>query len=404
MLRHGLASTPSHFPMITRLYADNFRCLSNFEMEFGPLTVLLGPNGSGKSAALSLVSGLRDFILGRTTLAKLFTPESRTRWDKRFRQTFELGVRLDDKDYKYRLVVSHHEGPARRENSPSTRLEEESLFCGGLQLFNATREETRLFHDDGTEGVQLLTDWQVSGISRIHERADNHKLIAFRNFFRLLPVIVLNPYGVTAVTKEREPVTLPRNDCSDFADFLAHIIVADAQVRTRVERELRIGALEDFMAFEAPPSGDVQVVYCLFSREGGQAVRFRLDELSSGQIAAILLQTVTCFVEYHEGGLILDEPGNFLSVSEMQPFLKQLETLAMEHGRQVILSTHHPVAIDFLAAGHGLWFERDPAGPTRRPVPLVIKEDEAGSDAYLRISDLIARGWLSGIGVESHAS
>lgn len=390
--------------MITRLYADNFRCLSNFEMEFEPLTVLLGPNGSGKSAALGLVSGLRDFILGRTTLAKLFPPESRTRWDKRFRQTFELGVRLDGKDYKYRLVVSHHEGPARRENALSNRLEDESLICDNQLLFGATREETRLFNDHGGGGVQLLTDWQVSGISRIHERGDNRKLIAFRDFLRLLPAIALNPYGVAAVTKDREPVSLPKIDCSDFADFLANIITGDAQVRTRVEMELRTGVLEDFLAFEAPPSGDVQVVYCLFSREGGQVVRFRLDELSSGQIAAILLQTVTCFVEVHEGGLILDEPGNFLSVSEMQPFLKQLETLAMERGRQVILSTHHPVAIDFLAAGHGMWFERDPAGPTRRPVPLVIKEDEAGSDAYLRISDLIARGWLSGIGVESHAS
>jgi predicted ATPase len=74
MLRHGLKTTESDLLMITRLDADNFRCLSNFEMECGPLTVLPGPNGSGKSAALGLVSGPRDIILGRTTLSKLFAP------------------------------------------------------------------------------------------------------------------------------------------------------------------------------------------------------------------------------------------------------------------------------------------------------------------------------------------
>src|SRR5438552_3123864 len=81
--------------MFLRLYADNYRCLSNFTLQFESLSVLLGPNGSGKSTVLGLVANLRDFILGRGKSLDLFPPETLTRWDKRIEQTFELGVRLD---------------------------------------------------------------------------------------------------------------------------------------------------------------------------------------------------------------------------------------------------------------------------------------------------------------------
>ena len=33
--------------MITRLYADNFKTLVNFELPLGPMNLLLGANGPG---------------------------------------------------------------------------------------------------------------------------------------------------------------------------------------------------------------------------------------------------------------------------------------------------------------------------------------------------------------------
>ena len=386
--------------MITRLYVDNFRCLSNFEVKFAPLTILLGANGSGKSACLGLLAGLRDLILGKTNVAILCPEESRTRWDKRIEQAFELGVRLDEGDFLYRLVVIHLPHPNPRRQSIFVHIQEETLSVDGKQLYRATMDDVRVYNDRGEESAPLLPDWQISGISRIHERFDNLKLIAFREFMGKVPIIALNPYAVNPATREKEPVELPAVDCGNFADFISNLIVSDAQVMRPVEEALRNGPLPDFLAFEAQLSGDVRVVYCLFSKQGSSALRFRLDELSSGQIATVILQTVATFVEKHEGALVLDEPGNFLAISEMEPFLARLQELALEQNRQVIISTHHPVAIDFLAAGHGLWFERDAAGPTRVPVKLHMQDEGDPENSYLRVSDLIARGWLSGIGVQ----
>ena len=44
------AARQYHRAMITRLYANNFRCLVAFKTEFDSFGVLCGPNGAGKSS------------------------------------------------------------------------------------------------------------------------------------------------------------------------------------------------------------------------------------------------------------------------------------------------------------------------------------------------------------------
>ncbi len=49
--------------MLTKLYANNYRCLVNFEVEFDSLTLLLGPNGGGKTSIFDLLYNLRKLII-----------------------------------------------------------------------------------------------------------------------------------------------------------------------------------------------------------------------------------------------------------------------------------------------------------------------------------------------------
>ena len=81
------------------------------------------------------------------------------------------------------------------------------------------------------------------------------------------------------------------------------------------------------------------------------------------------------------GPLLLDEPSNFLGLSEIQPLLTCLQDAALEGVFQVILTAHHPVAVDFLAGQYGSWLEREPSGPTRvQPIRVIdiVLADEAG--------------------------
>ena len=44
--------------MITRLYANNFRCLVAFDITFDSFGVLCGPNGAGKSTLLKCLASV----------------------------------------------------------------------------------------------------------------------------------------------------------------------------------------------------------------------------------------------------------------------------------------------------------------------------------------------------------
>jgi predicted ATPase len=378
--------------MFTRCYADNYRCLANFELPLEPLSVLLGANGSGKSTVLVLIASLRDFILGRGNSLELFPPQTLARWDKRIEQTFELGLTLDEGEYKYRLRV-RHEAPERALN----KVIEETLSLNGQPLFAANDQIIHLYIDSHVEGGQMLPDRHVSGISRINQRRDNLKLMAFRRAVEGTLVLALNPALVSAVSAAKQPVTIPMPDCSDFADWLKYVSTAESLARQEAEQSLAKGGLAGFRVFQADPSGDAEILQCIFEPK----LKFRLDELSSGQIALVILETALAVAGERNGVLVLDEPGNFLGLSEIQPLLARLQDAALEGRFQVILTAHHPIAVDFLAAGHGSWLEREPGGPTRVH-PIRVAESVAGDKAGMRVSDLIARGWLSGLGLPNH--
>ena len=89
--------------------------------------------------------------------------------------------------------------------------------------------------------------------------------------------------------------------------------------------------------------------------------------------------------------LCIDEPENFLALPEIQPWLRQLYDCCDEGKLQALLISHHPECINYLLASPiGYWFERQSNAPVR---VRKISSEEA-DDSGLKISELIARGWL----------
>ena len=58
--------------MLKRLYADNFRCLENFEIRFGESNLLLGRNGTGKTSVLDVLRKIQDLVVRGQKVDQVF--------------------------------------------------------------------------------------------------------------------------------------------------------------------------------------------------------------------------------------------------------------------------------------------------------------------------------------------
>ena len=118
--------------MIRRFYADNFRCLVNFELEFDELNVLLGANGTGKSSVFDVLQKVQSFVhrggridevFRRRDLSHLYPGNRRNDPGDHgdgVRQKIELDLDIAGHSFQYRLAIGHR-GPSSDRARRSSR-------------------------------------------------------------------------------------------------------------------------------------------------------------------------------------------------------------------------------------------------------------------------------------------
>jgi predicted ATPase len=85
--------------------------------------------------------------------------------------------------------------------------------------------------------------------------------------------------------------------------------------------------------------------------------------------------------------VFLDEPDNFASLREIQPWLLQAEAAADDSRGQLILISHHPEILNMWAHEYGMRMFRENGGPVR------IEKYKTDYDDLLQPSEVVARGW-----------
>lgn len=365
--------------MLRRLFVDNFRCLVNLDVRFSEVSLLLGPNGSGKSTLFTVIRRLRDFLLEPKTAAELFPAATRCRWVAQSKQTFELVVKTSHGDCCYRLVLDG--------NGPKVRVAEETLrHIDDRALFTFKDGQIQLYRDDGSEGPSFRFNWELSGLGAVVPGPDNVILTAFKSMLGRFVVSSLNPPFMTTETEVEESVL--GSDGRNFAGWYRGLS-QEHQDRLPDLFEALKGPLPGFTGCQLVSRGsEVRALEVLFKRNG-TVNRMKFGELSDGQRALIVLYTLVLGIggPYH---LFLDEPENYLSLPEIQPWLIEIKD-AVADGKldQAVLISHHPELIDYLGAEADvpIWFKVGDSGAARIVGPPML------DGKVLRWSEEVARRW-----------
>lgn len=366
--------------MLKRLYIDNYRCLTNFECRFEQKQLILGPNGSGKTTLFDVLSLLRDFCAFGFQMEASFLGSTSTRWQRVPTQTFEMEVEGNDGHYLFRLIMDSWGHPVR------PRVVAEEVLHQGRHVFRFTNGEVQLFNDDYENKVSYPFDWHRSALATITERRENTKLSWFKHWLASMWFISPDPHQMGPLAEREAPA--PTRNLSNFACWYRHLRQETDDQELQSDLREVIPGCQSLDLKDLGMGNRFLAMKFVESIPNGQHPNFyNFGELSDGQRVLVGLYTLLHFAMKAGMSLFLDEPDNFISLAEIQPWFDKLSERIEDSGAQVVIISHHPEFLNRMGFHGGLLFDRLEGRHTRvRPFTDV-------AETGLTPAELVARGW-----------
>ncbi len=371
--------------MLTRLYINNFRCFVNFEYRPERKQLILGANGSGKSSWMDALLLVRAFSTGAHNLESSVQLNllwnQRTRWLTLEQQTFEIGAAIASQNYSYHLTVMAGGEPR------TPFVSSESVHVDDKPIFSFTNGHVQLFNDNLEPTASYPFDAGRSALATIVYQGDNRKLTRFKKWLEALQGYRMDPFSMTA--RAENEASHPNPNLSNFAAWYRQLIQRLPLVNSYFRKNLS-EALDGFASLQLEAAGEgVSLLTAKFSVAGGGNCSFRFQELSEGQKCLICLYAILHFVIANDFPVLIDEPENFISLREIQPWLTAASEMIDEGKGQLIIISHHPEIMNQWAPDYGVNFSREGNGPAR------VSKFSGDPESCLSPSELIARGWES---------
>ena len=370
--------------MFKRLHVDNYKCLVNFDLAFQDLTLLLGRNGTGKTSVLDTIFALRELLSGGARIAdpEIFPTHTLTAWQTGELQVFEIETELPDDTLVYRLEIQQDTKNQR------SRISNESLLdADGRPLFDFKGGDVHLYRDNGSPGPVFPADWTESALARVAPRDDNTRLTQFLDFIRNVVVCGLYPASFEHETK-RHDVMLAR-DAHNFSAWYQHLQL-EQPGRVEQFRKALEDVIDGFSGIRLQKVGRNTRAFTLDFDENGKRYELGLDEISDGQRALVALYSLIHLSAGLGYTLFLDEPENYVALSEIEPWLADLSDRCGDTIPQAVICSHHPELIDYLGLSSGVSLSREPSGVTRA---TRIEDLSLTTKGGLKLSEIVARGW-----------
>jgi AAA15 family ATPase/GTPase len=362
--------------MLTRVYIDNFRSFVNFEYKPERKQLLLGANGSGKSSLLDAIRYIQLFIYGNENP---FTESTRTRWQDKPLQVVEIEATLDRKTYEYRVEIGFK--TATRQSWVNL----ERLKVSGATVFELANGEINFFQN--SSGAATSVPLETTKSALFLSQLSNSHVHRFIDWIYTVHCIRVGEYYDVMNLSDNSDEALPKYVPEFVSGWYGLMAGVYPEENVKFLESMK-KALDGFQTLRISSDEDsAKKLRVDFTTPTKKRVSYSLPELSDGQRCLLDLYMILHFLIARGHTVFIDEPDNFISLREIQPWLLAAEEAVEDHHGQLILISHHPEILNQWAQEHGLRFFREDNGHVRT---VKFKTDPNGN---LQPSELIARGW-----------
>ncbi len=354
--------------MLTSLTVRGFKSLKDVTVEFPRMSVLFGPNAAGKSNLLDAIQALSRIGTQRTLADALGEPirgypseafslpsgglaELLSAEFARFSLQADLTVRKEK--YRYLIEVEIEPGSGRlstaneylallgTKGEPKGRPAIEKVDSN-LRIRRKSKpahprqEEVGLNHS-------LLSDPRLAGVEYRWLEQVRRELADWRTYY-LDPRVAMR--GAQPPSDARDIGVLG----GEIAPFLYRLRAEQPKHFQAVSRTLRsiVPSVEEITVDLDKRRGTLDILI----RQGGVDYSSRI--VSEGTLRVLAL----CAIAVNPWGgslLAFEEPENGVHPRRLELIAQLLLTLALEQGRQVVVTTHSPLFCDAVLKGARSW-------------------------------------------------
>ena len=358
--------------MIKRLYVNNYRSLVSFEINFDSINVLCGLNGTGKSSVFdaikfisSLASGYCFFGQESDDSGRIVSKLDFTTWMKSSIQEFEIELLYKGDLFKYLIHLE-------QEGSYIPRVKKEYASCNGRELY--TRDLDGVHFDTG-RGFPL--DWHQAALASIQPVPERKEIELLRNAFMELLVLRPKIHSINEESKFESPSL--NLDMSNFTSWYRYL--AQSQEFVEAFRDSLKDVWPDLKYLDLDNVGiSVKILKLRF-----EDVDLLFNQLSDGEKMLVGIYALQAALSLGKiNTILIDEPDNFVSLQELQPWFLSMSELADEN-HQIIIISHNGEILNIDTAKKIIFCRDNHSSPARF--------GELNSINGMLPSEILARGW-----------
>lgn len=325
--------------MLTRIYANNFRCFENFSFKPNPdsSVLLVGKNGSGKSTLRAVLKLLQQIGQGKSRVGDLVKSSDFTRGRSDVPIRIEVDANVRGRNYSYSIAF---ELPERFRE---LRVLQESLAVDGHSIFNREVAQVTHHRDSGSpSSTKFNMDWHLVALPVIQDHTLPNALEDFRQW--LASIVILAPIPVLMKGEADTESTDIDEHASNWANWLSDILERYPSAYSDISEQLR-HVMPDLADFRFERIGkDAKALVVRFKNEL-DSFELPAESLSDGE-KCFFLCAVVLAANRTVGPLLTfwDEPDNYLSLHEVSQFVTALRAGFTATG-QIMMTSHNAEAI-----------------------------------------------------------